>query len=289
MEIVEMDGEPFRLWDGVFGGALATFLSAPDPRICVDNNGTMGCTWNCPDVYFCSFIGVPVPGDTFSIEVRDYDDSTFVTNSDDVIGKGSCGVNQVCRLGAAKVTVTQIPCDDDQIQVNFYEGAKKGRFMFGSGFEAFYPGQKYHLYSMLGRICKVGTKGCDVRTVFSMMTSQVRYVAPSDSTLPVNNCGVNELKSYVSPNRVRTFVDSENSTIVNFTLKGHLFYPGKVTRKVVSKDGWVVVITEGEGYGQMAGINEAVGGSIFEGIDKDLAEAVGKKLATPAGRAKKKR
>jgi hypothetical protein len=165
--------------------------------------------------------------------------------------------------------------------VNYNPGWKKGHYVFDSGFEYYpeYPEETFHHYERIGRICDVGSNGCNVKTVFSTMISKVSFVAPSDDKSPLINCKVNELMSVESPNPVRTTVDPQNSTIVNYTLKGHIFYPGKITREVVSSGGYVVVKTTGEGYGAWTGFNVFMGRDvIFKEIDEHLSEAVTERL-----------
>lgn len=269
-----VNGVLYRLWDTSDVFTMGAFV-APDIRICVDNNGSNRCVaGDCSDSYFCTFIGVPIVADNFQIEVWDKDIA-----KDDLIGRDICGVNRVCQFGAARITVTAIPCDDKEIQVN-YKDAARGRYLFYSGYEA-YP-SRYHHYSRPGRICEISTKGCDVKTVFSTMISQVRFVAPLDSNKPVVNCG-----DYHLPvnNPIRTVINAQDFSIVNYTHEGHIFHPGKVTRRVVSSDGWIVVITEGEGFGNWAWVNERVGpDEIFKEADERLAEAVKNKLAQPVRR-----
>ncbi len=296
IEGTELDGEPLLAWDTtVFGDTFA----APDPKICVENKGNMKCVGDdCPDLYFCSFIGVPISSDTFKLEVWDADvKSEFDPEGDDLIGKGVVrGLNRSYRFGQAQVTVTEIPCSNKQIQVNYeHPYLPVGHYRFDSGFYA-YPiffGQgstllplkpEYHHYKTIPTaMCSVSQRGCDVKTVFDTMISQVSFIAPSKDKTPVVNCKVNLLESVLESvggqNPVSTVIDAKNATIVNYTLEAHIFYPGKITRRVVQERGTILVTTEGEGFGQYAQENEAAGKLLFKSIDEKLADAVKKRLS----------
>ena len=290
VEGTELDGSPVLAWDtSVFGDAFA----APDLKICVVNDGSRTCVEDdCPDKYFCSFIGVPISSDTFKLEVWDADIKSDFDAGDDLIGVGMVrGLNRSFVFGEAQVTVTEIPCSDKQIQVNYDDPYRPtGHYRFDSGFFP-YPilfGEgstlspihaRLHHFSRSKPICVVGLRGCDVKTVFEIMISQVRFVAPSDDETPVVNCKVNLLAHSVEQNPVRTVIDAKHSSIVNYTLEEHVFYPGKITRRVVQDGGVIFVTTEGEGFGQYAWFNEQFGGKvIFGDIDDELADAVNEKL-----------
>lgn len=290
LEPANVNGQLIQAWDTSF---FTPTVVPPDPKICVENNGGMTCVeGDCPDLYFCSFIGVPIPSDTFKLEVWDADIKSDFDEGDDLIGAGVVrGLNRSYEFGQAQVTVTEIPCSDKQIQVNFDPNQPTGHYRFDSGFYP-YPillGEssslspirpKYHHYERSTPICIVGLRGCDVKTVFETMVSQVRFVAPSDDETPVVNCKVNYLAHVVGQNPVRTVVDAKNSAIVNYTLEEHIFYPGKITRRVVQDGGAIFVTTEGEGFGQYAFFNEQLGGKlIFAEVDDELADAVNKKLS----------
>ncbi len=284
LEPAILDGQLIQAWDTSF---FDKAFARPDPKICVNNQCVEG---DCPDLYFCSFIGVPISSDTFKLEVWDADIKSDFDEGDDFIGEGVVrGLNRSYVFGRAKVTVTEVPCSDKQIQVNYDSGQPTGHYRFDSGFYH-YPvllGQgfsispiapKYHHFEVPGKpICIVGLRGCDVKTVFETMISQVRFVAPSLDETPVINCKVNPLLPALD--LVRTHVDAANATIVNYTLEQHIFYPGKITRKVIQDGGTIVVTTEGEGFGQYAAFNKFVGGKLlFPAIDDELADAVHKKL-----------
>lgn len=289
LEPTSIDGNLIQAWDTSFFNKIVV---PPDPKICVDNKCVKG---DCPNLYFCSFIGVPISSDTFNLEVWDADIKSDFDDGDDLIGEGVVrGLNRTYDFGRVKVTVTEIPCSDKQIQVNYDPNEPTGHYRFDSGFyhypillgqgSSFSPiDPKYHRFARSKPICIVGLRGCDIKTVFETMISQVRFVAPSEILRrhdPVVNCKINELVSLVGlDNPVRTRVDAINSTIVNYTLEEHIFYPGKITRKVIQDGGSIVVTTEGEGFGQYASFNEFFGENvIFDLVDTELSDAVAKKL-----------
>jgi hypothetical protein len=301
LELTNLSGKRIKAWDT---GSLDPSVMPPDPKICVGTGEAMQCVeGDCPDMYFCTFIGVPISSDTFNLEVWDGDIQSFFDSGDDLIGKGVVGINRSYNLGQAQVTITEIPCSDKEIQVN-YEPKKpnepNGRYQFDSGFES-YPGD-YHEFVRDSEICKTNTIGCNVNTVFSTMISQVRFVAPKDESTPVKNCmeTVLDASGYLlgsdfagaSDDPVVTTVDARAFTIVNYTKVGHIFHPGKITRTVLFKGNGVVVQTKGIGYGKFGLINSTAGPYwIFAESDKRLTEAVKQRLLekrTPTQREKSK-
>lgn len=276
-DTITLNGKKFKAWDSA--KYLVPAAVPPDPKICVESGGERQCvTGNCPNLYFCTFIGVPIMSDSFKLEV--WDEDAF---EDDLVGKGSVSANGSFKLGQAEVKVTEIPCSDKEIQVNYYKDENQGRYLFDSGFKPYpviFGSPRFHHFTRLEPICVVGLRGCDVKTIFEIMIGQVRFVAPSKfprGNDPVVNCKVNYLIGLDNP--VRTVIDSANSKIVNYTLEEHIFYPGKITRQIVQDGGVIFVTTEGEGFGQYAWLNEQVGGKvIFQVIDNELKNAVTEKL-----------
>ncbi|HEX9961670.1 MAG TPA: hypothetical protein VGB00_12090 [Pyrinomonadaceae bacterium] len=288
VEATEIDGKRIRAWDTAF---FSPFAVPPDIKICVENKDNCVKS-DCPNLYFCTFIGVPIESNTFSLEIWDADVKNFADNGDDLIGKGMVGVNRSYQIGLAQVTVTEIPCPDKQIQVNYEPKENTGHYQFETGFTR-YPvllGQgsslipaSYHHLKRSKEICQITTPGCSVKTVYETMLSQVSFIAPSKDKKPVVNCKINELFAITQKlggsNPVRSTIDAKNSTVVNYTLEKHIFYPGKITRKVIKSGNSIVVTTEGEGFGQYAPYNEFFGENvIFAEIDAELADAVKKKL-----------
>lgn len=93
----------------------------------------------------------------------------------------------------------------------------------------------------------VGADACSVEHVFGVMVRTPSTIAPADDHQLVEDCGVLELTSVTSPNKIRVKIDEENHSITNMTMRGHVFYPGRVVRQVVEENGEVKVVTTGTG------------------------------------------
>lgn len=110
------------------------------------------------------------------------------------------------------------------------------------------------------------------RVPFSLGNRLPAFILGCDST------------GYVEPYYDPVFIYTNTSefTNVNYTMKGHMLYPGKITRKVVEDCGKVKMITVGEGLhfcgnntmGMANGNGNTVGGLIlFKNVDFRLIEA----------------
>jgi hypothetical protein len=95
------------------------------------------------------------------------------------------------------------------------------------------------------------------------------------------------IRSFNNFDPVFVKVDDASKTMVNYTLPGHVFYPGKVSRRIVKECGKIKIVTIGEGttvlgdntIGRIWGAtNEFVGESIFRNIDSRIKSQIGNKL-----------
>ncbi|MEB3216049.1 MAG: hypothetical protein VKN72_07330 [Nostocales cyanobacterium 94392] len=111
------------LWDANY---LYAGSANPDLAITVMNSRVMdtGSRYSCKSgVYLntrimntlaCVFTGVRVNDETVRIKITD-EDLVY----DDIIGSGACKIGQTCRIGQAEVSITKVPCGDEEIQVNY--------------------------------------------------------------------------------------------------------------------------------------------------------------------------
>ncbi len=157
------------------------------------------------------------------------------------------------------------PCQDDQVQVNYDRRTAS-----------------YHDYKLETEVCSTNTPGCTLNLVFSIMTSQIRYIVPAtDSTTKVTDCMTfdADIPGPFNEDPIRIVVDSHNYSVTNYTRKGHVFYPGKVTRTVLKKGTSIYVQTYGEGNGRMSSINKDLAPPYWKAVDNKLAKAVKSKLS----------
>jgi hypothetical protein len=151
-----------------------------------------------------------------------------------------------------------VPCNDPEIQVDYDKQSKS-----------------YHHYGPFEtKLCSSSTS-CNQASVFSKMTSQARFITPTESSLPVSDCMI--INVHILPvgrDDVRVSVDEKNFSATNYTRKNHALYPGKVSRTIVEKDGAIYVVTEGEGTGNFKDLNESKAPGVWLPVDKQLRAAV---------------
>ncbi|MCB0688729.1 MAG: hypothetical protein KDC53_19455 [Saprospiraceae bacterium] len=92
---------------------------------------------------------------------------------------------------------------------------------------------------------------------------------------PAISCPINVLYT-LDP--VMVVVDEENKRMINYTLPGHILYPGKIERCVISDDCGenIRVVTKGSGF-HFCGDNWI--GALFASQNKDLGKSIFKNLS----------
>jgi len=126
----------------------------------------------------------------------------------------------------------------------------------------------YHSYSMANRICSQQVKGCTKQRVFAIMLSEDRFITPTTSSDPVQDCKVRTLSL---GNPIISSINRNTFSVTNYTQKGHIFYPGRVTRQIISDNGYISVYTVGEGTGDWPWINKNIGADVWNGADSRLS------------------
>ncbi|MUG91858.1 hypothetical protein F7734_04970 [Scytonema sp. UIC 10036] len=264
-------------WDAAF--PRISFVN-PDLGITViDTNSNYFCKspvtgFKLEDTLACVFTGVQIVNGTARLAIIDYD-----VLEHDLIGSGTCGVGQTCRIGQAEVTVIQVPCGDREIQVNYpsepeYIQAYNGRL---SGYHR-YPSEGKKIES---RICSTSLPGCTRQSVFETMLSQVRFIAPTTATDPVENCKITNLNIPLVPagdDPILTIIDNGTFSIKNYTRAAHALHSGVVTRTVLEISGFVYVNTFGEGYGLFPTANNLLATDLWQDVDAGLVKAMQEKL-----------
>jgi len=110
-------------------------------------------------------------------------------------------------------------------------------------------------------ICEVedDPDNCTVEKVFELMIGTPAAIGPAKDpeSQTVEDCGVLVLdaftdpllpKRYEMPNRIKVDIDEEHHRVTNYTLPGHVFWPGLVIREIVERNGKIGVKTTGYGH-----------------------------------------
>ncbi len=166
------------------------------------------------------------------------------------------------------------PCNDTRIAKNY---------------NAQNPQYHYYRNNSLVTICSTKTPGCTKEAVFNTMISQVRFLAPTDSEEKAMSCKEEVLipgfgfKGYYPEfynNTIKAEINPEKLLATNYTLPGHMFYPGEIRRRVVEINGLIQIETIGEGVGGNRGINLLFGTQgLWDLIDETLKEKVQENLS----------
>lgn len=152
------------------------------------------------------------------------------------------------------------PCNDDRI-INTYNKQSPN----------------YHSYSLYSVICEKSQSGCNRENVFRTMLSQMRFIAPTSSSVPVRDCRVSMLERVwplSGADMIKTTINNIALSITNYTLPGHIFYPGEVTRSIVEMDGKILAWTTGSGSGEYKALNEYAARDIWGSVDRKLAREI---------------
>jgi hypothetical protein len=113
------------------------------------------------------------------------------------------------------------------------------------------PGQNPTYINLFAKVCDThDSANCTVPNVFAVMVATPRAIAPvKDPNASVENCGVLALDSFTNlpkpkdeqkpedDNYIRIEIDEANHRIINSTMPGHVFWPGRVIRQIVLFDG----------------------------------------------------
>ena len=132
----------------------------------------------------------------------------------------------------------------------------------------------YHYYEHTNIICNKAQSGCSREAVFNTMTSQMRFIAPTISSNAVKHCS--EVTLPIG-NPIKTTINHQSYSITNFTLPGHMLYPGKITRRVEETSSVITVRTIGVGIGYYKKFNQMVAPQIWGSADQQLAREIKRK------------
>ena len=113
----------------------------------------------------------------------------------------------------------------------------------------------YHYYEDFTVVCSdERSAACTIGNVFDIMTHTPAALAPVNTATEsqnIHSCAILQLRS-CPPNRnlVRLVIDPASHSITNYTLRGHVFFPGQIKREVIKVPPHDIVIhTIGEGVG----------------------------------------
>jgi hypothetical protein len=162
---------------------------------------------------------------------------------------------QIVPIPQAQVS----PCNDREVQVNYDKQSPS-----------------YHHYAVETELCSMSNIRCNRQSVFSKMTSQVRFITPTENSAPVTDCMIVDVNipGPWGKDSVRVSVDRQNLSVTNYTRKDHALSPGKVTRTLVAKNGSIYVVTDGEGTGSFRPLNVSLAQRVWQPVDRALRESV---------------
>lgn len=154
------------------------------------------------------------------------------------------------------------------------------------------PGVAEHEYVVKDFICspllRPSSLSCTAENVFSVLRE---FPTPVDEGHKVNTCDVTYIPPIISfppgfpfastladvsyVGHVITYVDSSALSITNVTLPDHTFYPGQVTRSVISENGDIYIQSVGTGTGPNEPWNteavwEIIGPLVWHSADTDI-------------------
>jgi hypothetical protein len=104
--------------------------------------------------------------------------------------------------------------------------------------------------------------------VFAIMLSEDRFIAPTTSSDPVQNCKV---RSLPLGNPIISSINRHTYSVTNYTRKGHVLYPGNVTRQNIREHGYISVYTVGDGNGDWPWVSKKIGADVWIGADSRLS------------------
>jgi hypothetical protein len=167
---------------------------------------------------------------------------------------GSLSVQRAIPVADA----TQSVCNDPRIQSTFDPAARTTYLHL----------KTYHHFKR--RDCEtplVSSDKCSDADVYKVMLSNSRFVAPVSifkHSAAVTDCLKSSLMGLTSYNPIKTVRDDSRKQVVNYTLPGHIFHPGKITRTIFERDRVIYAGTEGEGNGDLGLINKYFGPVLFK-------------------------
>ncbi len=142
----------------------------------------------------------------------------------------------------------------------------------------------YHCYSVVSELCDTRLNpNCSIENAYNKMLNRADRLAPTNDKKPVkNDCRVVMLDNvpwwfnFLNTNPVKVKKLEQSNSIINYTLKGHMFHPGKVHRKIYQAGSKVYVQTMGEGEGKLKWLNNnnLYMNAIWKPVDKRLKKSI---------------
>jgi len=142
----------------------------------------------------------------------------------------------------------------------------------------------YHCYSVVTELCDIRLNpNCSVAKAFNKMLSRADRLAPTNDKKPItSDCRVVMLDNvpwlfnFLNTNPVKVKKLEQSNSIINYTLKGHMFHPGKVHRKIYQSGDKVYIQTMGEGEGKLKWLNNnnVYMSAVWKPVDKRLKKSI---------------
>ena len=125
-------------------------------------------------------------------------------------------IDSANNRNAFKVTISITrkfsPCNDNEVIVEYDRKSSS-----------------YHHYGpVITQICLTSNPQCSIKSVFSAMTSQVRFITPTENPSEVKNCMETDVNipGLFGVDDVRVLVNPGDYNVTNYTRKNHALYPG---------------------------------------------------------------
>jgi hypothetical protein len=127
-----------------------------------------------------------------------------------------------------------------------------------------------HGYVVRDPICSTSAaRSCTALNVFSVLL--LLPTNPIPQAHPATTCNVSST-AFFGP--VVQYVDFPDLTVTNVTLPNHFFYPGQVSRSVISENGEIYIQTTGTGTGRWPWVNQHAAEPYWGTVDAAISNLV---------------
>ena len=132
--------------------------------------------------------------------------------------------------------------------------------------------KRYHHYRVVEKIVhEEGAQIWKIDAAFTHFISDIQHIAPVPKRFhgPVNSCDtVSVIVGLKRNNPILIQIDTVHYSIINYTLPGHILYPGVVIRRIEESDHQLFVITESWGEGRLPRLNERLSTRVWQKVNQ---------------------
>lgn len=151
------------------------------------------------------------------------------------------------------------------------DSARCGEAAVRDSFSASHP--RYHAYVVRHFLAR----GITPQQAFGVLLSDNHLTAPvvSADRGPVRACTPLRVKiAFTRSNPILTSVDTAGYRLVNYSLPGHFLHPGKVERRLESRNDSLWIVTMSIGHGRLPKVDERKAESVWKKVDDRLRTAL---------------